>query len=54
MAICNYEKNTNAYITVSRCGFIINPKWPGLGCSPDGLVSEARATKVKCPFSKHN
>ena len=38
-------------VNVEKCGFIVNPKWPWLGCSPDGIVSPFKAIEVKCPFS---
>ena len=43
-------------LTVKKCGFIINPQWPWLGCSPDGIVFEndnsVGCIEVKCPYSK--
>jgi len=40
---------------VSDVGFVINPKWPHLGASPDGVVSctcHGRGViEVKCPYS---
>lgn len=40
---------------VCKAGFVINKKFPGLGCSPDGLVvdkdgSVARLIEIKCPL----
>ena len=37
------------------CGLIINPRWPWLACSPDGLSllnGEWYGIEIKCPFSK--
>ena len=42
----------------TACGLVVNPKWPWLGASPDGLiydnaeVSLYGAVEVKCPASK--
>ena len=42
----------------AACGLVVNPKWPWLGASPDGLiydnaeVSLYGAVEVKCPASK--
>ena len=45
-------------LTVKKCGFIINPQWPWLGCSPDGIVFEndiaVGCIEVKCPYSKRD
>ena len=49
LAIEKYQ--TMMEVKVERCGFIIKPKWPWLGCSPDGIVLD-RAIEIKCPFSK--
>lgn len=45
-----YEKIKD--VQVESCGFIINPKWPWLGCSPDGVVNCEKAIEIKCPYSK--
>ena len=50
-AIKKYENIKN--VSVTRCGFIINPKWPWLGTSPDGIVfvnEKIRAVEIKCPY----
>ena len=43
---------------IKKCGFIINPQWPWLGCSPDGIVFKNEMAvgciEVKCPYSKKN
>ena len=43
---------------IVKCGFVINPSFPWLGCSPDGLVVEdgsiTGCIEVKCPFSKRD
>ena len=45
------EEDTN----VRSCGFVISPKWPWLGCSPDGIVVKSGipvgCIEVKCPYS---
>ena len=49
-----YEKN----VTISQTGLIINPDFPYLGASPDGLVTDTSSPdpngflEIKCPF-KH-
>ena len=53
IAVAEYE--TLTHLRVQLCGLIINPKWPWLGCSPDGVVSEEsriKAIEIKCPFSQ--
>ncbi|KXJ29264.1 hypothetical protein AC249_AIPGENE29029 [Exaiptasia diaphana] len=41
---------------VADCGLIINPSWPWLACSPDGIVyretNPVGAIEIKCPYSK--
>lgn len=43
---------------VSECGFIINPKFPQVGASPDGLVQCTCCGKgcieIKCPYKYRN
>ena len=46
-----YRKKTCNH--VHGCGFVVNPKFPFLGASPDGKVCDPFATgilEVKCPF----
>ena len=53
VAISMYEKKFNREIT--NCGLVVNPKWPWLGCSPDGITfnnEKLQCIEVKCPFSK--
>ena len=53
IAVAEYEKLT--HLKVQLCCLIINHKWPWLGCSPDGIVSEEsriKAIEIKCPFSQ--
>ena len=38
-----------------KCSFVVNPKWPWLGASPDGIISIGEKLKTlekKCPYSK--
>ena len=46
------EELTN--LTVHDSGLLINPKWPFIGASPDGIVSCACCGKgtleIKCPY----
>ena len=43
---------------IESCGLVVNPKYPWLGCSPDGIVVEngspAGCIEVKCPYSKRD
>ena len=58
VALDDYIKNnlgTNSQ-EVMESGLVINPKYPWLGCSPDGIViqngSPVGCIEIKCPFSK--
>ena len=53
------KKNTKEHVDLcAACGLVVNWRWPWLGASPDGLVSDARqkslygTVEVKCPASK--
>lgn len=49
LAIKAYERDYNK--TVSRCGFVVPPHIPWLGCSPDGVIMhERKIIEVKCPL----
>ena len=41
---------------IQNCGFIVSPKWPWLGCSPDGILTKdgipEGCIEIKCPYSK--
>ena len=43
-------------LEVKSCGLVVSPRWPWLGCSPDGIVVEGgtvvRCVEIKCPYSK--
>ena len=42
--------NMKPYSTkVYTCGLIVNPKWPWLGCSPNGTVQGQKSIEIKCP-----
>ena len=45
-------------LDVKKCGLVVSPKWPWLGCSPDGIVFEdivpVGCIEVKCPYSKRD
>lgn len=36
---------------VAESGFIIHPKYPFVGCSPDGLIGDKGGLEMKCPKS---
>lgn len=53
IAIQYYEEQNE--VNVQSCGFVVNPKWPWLGASPDGVMEikgVKKAIEVKCPYSK--
>ena len=56
IAIQQYSE-TNMHI-VKKCGFVISPTWPWLGCSPDGIIFEndipVGCLEIKCPYSKRD
>ena len=57
VALDMYKKsNCKHDLEIVESGLIINPQWPWLGASPDGvLVSNGRVVggiEIKCPFSK--
>lgn len=38
--------------TVSRCGLVVPPNVPWIGCSPDGLIiEEKKIVEIKCPLA---
>ena len=41
-------------VCVCESGFWVNPQYPGLGCSPDGLIMEegnlVGLLEIKCPY----
>ncbi|XP_044762047.1 uncharacterized protein LOC123319241 [Coccinella septempunctata] len=45
-AVSLYEHSKN--IKVTRCGLFIDPEYPFLGASPDGLVGDDGLIEVKC------
>lgn len=55
VAIKLYEEKFGQ--NVNTCGLVINPKWPWLGASPDGVMKVdeiVKAVEVKCPFTKRD
>eukprot|EP00112_Aurelia_sp_Birch-Aquarium-sp1_P004784 Seg1542.8 transcript_id=Seg1542.8/GoldUCD/mRNA.D3Y31 product="U3 small nucleolar RNA-associated protein 21" protein_id=Seg1542.8/GoldUCD/D3Y31 len=54
VAIAKYEAYSG--VIIKKCGLVISPEWPWLGCSPDGLIMENSSlfgcVEVKCPYSK--
>ena len=62
---CKHEKSAKEYyvkhlqgqhgnVTLAKSGLVINPKWPYLGASPDGVVTCSccgkGVLKIKCPY----
>ena len=56
IALAMYKEKLDNMHSVIECGLMINPKWPWLGASPDGLVSHegklVGGVEIKCPYSK--
>ncbi len=54
IAIEKYLK-VNPHYVVKKCGFVINPKWPWLGGTPDAIAVQENllvvCVEVKCPYS---
>jgi YqaJ-like viral recombinase domain len=46
VAIRKYEEAKQ--ISVKQCGLFMQPQWPYLGASPDGLVGDDGLVEVKC------
>jgi YqaJ-like viral recombinase domain len=42
---------TERVIKVDPCGLFVDPEYPYLGASPDGLVGDDYIVEVKCPAS---
>ena len=66
---CQHEKHAREFYSeqmmrghcgfaVHECGLFLNPKWPYLGASPDGVVTCSCCSKgvveIKCPFCHRN
>ncbi len=51
-AIEKFEKCFD--VNVKKNGLFVNPKYPFLGASPDGLVLNDALVEVKCPFTGRN
>ncbi|XP_076099817.1 uncharacterized protein LOC143069191 isoform X2 [Mytilus galloprovincialis] len=43
---------------ITETGLVVNPKYPCIGCSPDGVITckchESKVIEIKCPFSLRN
>ena len=54
----NKYKEIHKNIYPLKCGLVVSPKWPWLGCSPDGIILEGNrlvgAIEVKCPYHKRD
>ena len=57
VAITQYMEIIND-AEVKKCGLVVSPRWPWLGCSPDGIILKSsipvRCIEVKCPYSKRD
>ena len=59
VALMQYQKQYKGDIKVVDFGLFINPEWPWLGCSPDGIIFDNEnkpigCVEVKCPYSKRD
>ena len=57
VALEKYRAKKGKDILVTDCKSVINPAWPWLACSPDGIIynnedNAVGAVEIKCPFSK--
>ena len=52
IAVEKFESLSN--LKVSHCGLFINPKYPFLAASPDGVIGSKAVIEVKCPFNGRN
>ena len=54
-AIKKYEEIPKRDETVRSRGFVVSPKWPWLGCSPDGIVMRngvpEGCIEIKCTYA---
>ncbi len=58
VALKKYKTLLTNSLQVKLSGFVVNPQWPWLGGSPDGLLCDNNkavgAVEIKCPYSKRN
>lgn len=53
LALDEYKRRANMGNNIEDVGLFVNPKWPWLGASPDGIVSKNGVetfVEVKCPY----
>nr|XP_022312060.1 uncharacterized protein LOC111117285 [Crassostrea virginica] len=43
-----FEQITNC--RVRKCGFFVNPAYPFLGATPDGVIDDETLLEIKCPY----
>ncbi len=52
------KEETDNPFSIYHYGLIINPKWPWLACSPDGIIVGYGETtggiEIKCPYGKRD
>ena len=58
VALQCYEEQMSSDCCISDSSLVINPRWPWLGASPDGLVVQdgeiVGAVEIKCPYCKRD
>lgn len=37
-------------VSVAKSGIVVHPKYPFLGCSPDGVLESGALLEIKCPY----
>lgn len=53
-SIAAKEFSKHFQVKVTPCGLFVNPDFPFLAASPDGLVNENEIVEIKCPYNGRN
>lgn len=48
-ALNKFKQHTDC--KVRKCGLFINPKFPFLGATPDGVIDDDTLLEIKCPYT---
>ena len=55
---CKDQVENKENVVIKSCGLVVSPKWPWLGCSPDGVLLQhgecIGCLEIKCPYSKND
>ena len=53
---CKDQVENKENVVIKSCGLVVSPKWPWLGCSPDGVLLQCEecigCLEIKCPYLK--